>query len=101
MLPWPSLQIDCPSWGGMSGGPVFDSEGKLLGLLSSSLDNGPSFVSLLWPALTCPFEGGWPPESFEGKRTLLNIDVCAIDNRSAVRVIKKNGGTATAYETWE
>lgn len=101
MLPWPSLQIDCPSWGGMSGGPVFDSEGKLLGLLASSLDNGPSFVSLLWPALTCPFEGGWPPESFEGKRTLLNIDVCAIDNRSAVRVIKENGGTATAYEIWE
>src|ERR1700731_1265195 len=53
MLPSPTLQIDCPSWGGMSGGPAFDRDGRLVGLLSSSFDQGPSFVSLIWPALTC------------------------------------------------
>jgi hypothetical protein len=101
MLPWPSLQIACPSWGGMSGGPVFDSAGKLVALLTSSLDSGPSFVSLIWPALTCPFQGGWPIECFRGKSTLLNMDVCAIDNRSALRVVKKNGGTTSIYDIWE
>lgn len=36
MLPWPVLEVDCPTWGGMSGGPVFDEHGHLIGLLCSS-----------------------------------------------------------------
>jgi hypothetical protein len=56
MLPWPVLEVECPSWGGMSGGPVFDANGHLIGLLCSSFStdegDGVSYVSLLWPALT-------------------------------------------------
>jgi len=37
----------------MSGGPAFDKNGKLIGILTSSFeagdDLGPSYVSLLWP----------------------------------------------------
>ncbi len=101
MLPSPSLQIDCPSWGGMSGGPAFDGDGKLVGLLSSSFDQGPSYVSLIWPALTCPFEGGWPAACFPSKTTLLELDTCAIDKRSALSVSKKDGVTTTVYRIWE
>lgn len=98
MLPWPSLQIDCPSWGGMSGGPAFDAEGKLVGLLSVSLSDGPSNVCLIWPALTCPFEGGWPTSCFPNRTTLLELDACAIDDRSALTVEKKDGVTRTTYQ---
>ena len=85
MLPWPTLEIACPSWGGMSGGPVFDSTGKVLGLLSSSLstneNDGPSYVSLLHPALTTRFEGGWPASLFRNTTTLreLSPKFCSID----------------------
>lgn len=73
MLPWPTLEVDCPSFGGMSGGPVFDANGMLIGLLSSSYDTGPSYISLLWPSLALEFEGGWPNSFFQSKTTLLNF----------------------------
>lgn len=78
MMPWPSLEVACPSWGGMSGGPVFNSEGEIIGLLSTSFSttdgNGPSYISLLIPALTAGFEGGWPAPLFRGRTTLLELD---------------------------
>lgn len=91
MLPGPCVELDCPSWGGMSGGPVFDQYGWLIGLLSTSVsgddDTGPSFVSLLWPALTAEFEGGWPEAIFRGKRCLLNWDkFCRVQGREAIKV---------------
>ena len=52
LMRWPALEIDCPSWGGMSGAPVFDLDGWLIGLLSTSFSTEdtpkPSFVSLVW-----------------------------------------------------
>jgi hypothetical protein len=73
----------------MSGGPVFDTTGHLLGLLSSSFttveNDGPSNVSLLLPALSARFEGGWPGSFFKNPATLLDLDprICAIDKREA------------------
>jgi hypothetical protein len=100
MLPGPALEVGCPSFGGMSGGPVFDSQGMLVGLLSSSYDDGPSYVSLLWPALASEFEGGWPTQLFKGKTSLLNLtpSVCKIDRPEAIH--KKPDGIVE-YEIWE
>lgn len=60
MLPGPCLEIGVNARGGMSGGPAFDDEGQLVGILSSSLEHpdglGPSYVSLLQPALDHPIE---------------------------------------------
>lgn len=100
MLPWPTLEVDCPSLGGMSGGPVFDSRGMLVGLLSSSFDEGPSYVSLLWPALAIEFEGGWPTPLFKGKTSLLNLapGVCKIDRPDAIH--KRTDGIVE-YKIWE
>ncbi len=108
MLPWSTLEVSCPSWGGMSGGPVFDEQGKLLGLLSSSFtlddNNGPSYVSLLWAALGTRFNGGWPPSIFEEKRSLLEIPygLCAIDKPDAVKVLYNmtDGSHQIQYEVW-
>ncbi|WP_018972988.1 S1 family peptidase [Rudaea cellulosilytica] len=109
MLPWPVLEVDCPSWGGMSGGPVFDEGGHLIGLLCSSLEledgDGVSYVSLLWQALTAKFEGGWPAQAFEGKRTLLELapQICPIVRPEAISYTldELTGRVTTHYTPWE
>ena len=85
MLPWPVVELDCPSWGGMSGGPVFDQTGKVVGLLTTSFSTedtfGPSYASLLTPALNVRFQGGWPSELFPSSTTLCEMGraLCTID----------------------
>ncbi|MET4578664.1 hypothetical protein ABIE13_003780 [Ottowia thiooxydans] len=77
MLPWPSVEVRCPAWGGMSGGPVFNTSGQLVGLVCSSFsdeeDSGPAYVSLLGPALTQGFSGGWPIEMSDGSSNLTDL----------------------------
>lgn len=55
-----TFEVDVGTDGGMSGGPVFDQFGNLVGILSSSLEhddqNGPSVVSLIVTALVQPVE---------------------------------------------
>ena len=51
MLPSPCIEVNMETLGGMSGGPVFNEEGRLIGILSSSFDGGPSYVTLIWDAL--------------------------------------------------
>jgi len=109
MMPWPTLEVSCPTWGGMSGGPVFDSNGKILGLLSSSFTtdsgDGPSYVSLLIPCLSTQFEGGWPGPLFRGKQSLLELDprICHIDKREAYSITRHpdTGQTTISYRVWE
>lgn len=109
MLPWPVLEVDCPTWGGMSGGPVFDEHGHLIGLLCSSFSveegDGMSYVSLLWPALGVKFEGGWPAAMFPEPRTLLQMSpqTCQIERPEAVTTVfdEATGQTMTRYSIWE
>ncbi|MEY4248861.1 MAG: hypothetical protein RJA87_494 [Pseudomonadota bacterium] len=109
MLPWPVLEVDCPSWGGMSGGPVFDKHGHLIGLLCTSFDlldeSGPSYVSLLWPVLASKFRGGWPKAIFTEPRSLIELapDLCKIDRPESVwhQFDELSGKTSTQYKIWE
>lgn len=109
MLPWPVLEVDCPTWGGMSGGPAFDEHGHVIGLLCSSFSvddgDGLSYISLLWPALTAKFEGGWPQAAFQGTHTLLGLDprICRIERREAVSctIDEASGSHVTHYSPWE
>ena len=57
------------SVGGMSGGPVFDETGHVIGIVSESIGNdGPddyvTFVSLIWPVVLFEFEGVYPQGMF-------------------------------------
>ena len=105
VLPWPSVEVDLPTWGGMSGGPVFDGTGKLIGLLSKSLETGdepsPSYVSLLWPMLTTRFRRAWPPIS-DMPETLSFVEMdrrmCSIDRPEVVSVTDTG---AIEYSVWE
>ena len=108
MLPWSVLELDCPSHGGMSGGPVYDQHGLLVGILCSSLEHedgeGTSYISLLWQALAARTEPVWPAGAIKGPISLLEIEqLCAIDKREAVEVTydEENSLTHTAYKIWE
>lgn len=112
-ITWPVLEVDCPSWGGMSGGPVFDESGLLVGLLCTSFSGnqglGPSYVSLLWPALPTMFLGGWPTLAFPGTKSLNQLAnqsaprCCMIDRPEATHIEHDEitGETYVVYTSWE
>lgn len=45
------VEVAMDTMGGMSGGPVVNINGDLVGIVSSSFDGGPSYVTLIWEAL--------------------------------------------------
>jgi len=105
LLPGPALQVDCPALGGMSGGPVFDKSGHLVGLLSSSVEGeGISFVSLLWPALVSKIKSEWPPGLIKDGSTLLSLaerKVCFIEKPEAIKVLSADSDQQTfEYMIW-
>jgi hypothetical protein len=107
-LPGPCLAVECAVPGGTSGGPVFDSRGYLVGLLSASYDGAEiSFVSHLWPALVraqaCPV---WPPEPYKRPTpgTLLQLGSAfgvSIERPDAFKLCVSQGAISLEYVAWE
>jgi S1-C subfamily serine protease len=74
--PWPMIAVDVGTPGGMSGGPAFDHEGRLIGVLCASSGAGPdqySLISLLEPALSMSFPSAWVLRSENRKTTLASL----------------------------
>jgi len=91
MPPGPAIEVACSTPGGLSGGPAFDKNGRLIGILSNSYHDpdgrGPSYVSLLWTALAIEIAPGvFRPHFFPDKFRLLESHWCAIDGRDAIQV---------------
>lgn len=107
-LPGPCLAIECAVPGGTSGGPVFDSRGYLVGILSSSYE-GPaiSFVSHLWPALVrAQVWPVWPPAPYRvpPPGTLLHLGRAfgvSIERPDAFRLCAPKGVVSLEYVAWE
>lgn len=53
----PCFEVDMDTLGGMSGGAVVNASGNLIGIVSSSLEGGPSHVTLIWEALRYQVRG--------------------------------------------
>lgn len=107
MLPGPCLAVECDARGGMSGGPVFDSRGFLVGVVSSSYEgNMTTFVSHVWPALVraqaCPV---WPrgPYPLPPAATLLHLGRrfgVRVDRPDAFELCVYNGEISLNYVAW-
>jgi hypothetical protein len=95
LVPWPALEIDCPAWGAMSGGPVFDARGYLVGLISRSWETedepSPMICSLLWPILASHFRGGWPVSHEQKSLLELAGSFCVIDRPDAIKIVFDTG----------
>jgi hypothetical protein len=87
MPPGPAIEVACSTPGGLSGGPAFDQNGMLVGILSTSIDDpderGPSQISLLWPALVQTITPAFLPHLYPGPIRLLDLDpkLCGIHRR--------------------
>ena len=80
--------------GGMSGGAAFDAEGYLIGVISSGLDESPSFVSLSWPASYVPIAPKWPPAVMQSETSLGMLakqGLCGIEHLDDVRTWMEDG----------
>ena len=107
MLPGPCLAVECDSRGGMSGGPVFDSRGFLVGVVSSSYEGSTTtFVSHVWPALVraqaCPV---WPRGAYAlpAAATLLQLGRSfgvQIDKPDAFELCVYDGQISLKYVAW-
>ncbi|MDD3770291.1 MAG: serine protease [Sulfuricurvum sp.] len=66
-MPSPCVEVQMETYGGMSGGPVFNEDGRLVGIVSSSFDGGPSYITLIWDSFRLGVDGlpneVWPDTS--------------------------------------
>jgi hypothetical protein len=90
-LPNPAIAVDARTVGGMSGGAAFDAAGHLIGVISSGLDESPSFVSLSWPAIHVPIAPKWPMPSETSLAALAKDGWCGIEHLDDVRTWMKDG----------
>ena len=87
----PAFEVACSTSGGMSGGPAFDRSGRVVGILSASLNEsdgrGPSQVSLLWPALVQSLAPAFLTRILPQNVRLLDLhpSLCGIEGRDAIR----------------
>ncbi|CAM5209283.1 hypothetical protein CDEN61S_03860 [Castellaniella denitrificans] len=50
-MPAACIEVAMDTIGGMSGGPVANDDGYVIGIVSSSFDGGPSYVTLIWDVM--------------------------------------------------
>lgn len=95
MLPFPCLHTNARFDAGMSGGPVFNQDGRICGLVSSNLppsedgQDHASYASLIWPALGIRFNEGEKAgritprfirsEAETGRMKVLNLDCMTVE----------------------
>lgn len=109
MMPGPCVAVECHARGGMSGGPVFDSRGYLVGIVSSSFEGmETTFISHIWPALLRPLAACpvWPPAPYPlpAPGSLLQLGRkfgIDIERPDAFKLCALHGEVALRYEAWE
>jgi hypothetical protein len=87
----------------MSGGGVFDAEGRLIGIISSGIGEEPSCVSLCWPCVFTPLQVTWPPGLVDGEVTLHGMaqrNLCRIEGAEALRSYEGEDGDPRIELAW-
>ncbi|MBU1059060.1 MAG: serine protease [Proteobacteria bacterium] len=96
----PCVEVAMKALGGMSGGPVFNSKGNVVGIVSSCLegqddDRGPTFVSLIWTSLVAEIFTPWPSEYWPNQIGGLQIGKKLNSAKVHGSAEKKEGGVIT------
>ena len=80
MNPHPCIEVKCLTLGGMSGGPAFDKDGHLVGILTSSFEHelGPSYCSLWWPMANHAIGSTWLTGSVTLPTNLLQLNAAGL-----------------------
>ncbi len=110
-LNFPCFETDARFDGGMSGGPVFDSMGRLCGIISDSLkpaEDNPdgryiSHVSTLWPMLSIPVShdrAGLPPDEVPRVLDLARDGLILCEGWERVRFSYDGNGDLSKLELW-
>lgn len=70
-MPAACVEVAMETWGGMSGGPVANAQGYVVGIVSSSFEGGPSYVTLIWDVLRLSIRSTLPWVARRGRINLL------------------------------
>ena len=103
LLPYPVIEMNCGSLGGMSGGAAIDEHGLVVGVVSRGFDTedgwGPTYVSWIIGSLVRSIAIPWPPGFYKGSVSPLSIDrrILFIDRPDALSEGKAN---AWSYQIW-
>lgn len=84
----PCIEVAMEALGGMSGGPVFNAGGRIVGVISSSLEGhsdnkGPTYVSLIWTSLLSTVYSPWPQNIWS--ENVAGIQTKANDSSARIR----------------
>ena len=84
-MPSVCIEVAMDTIGGMSGGPVVNGDGRLVGIVSSSFEGGPTYVTLVWDAIRISVSGA-PTEVWPGDEAdlLLGRDLGLVKIRGSV-----------------
>tara|TARA_R110002072_G_scaffold300518_1_gene478154 strand:+ start:233 stop:1228 length:996 start_codon:yes stop_codon:yes gene_type:complete len=89
-MPYPLIEINCGSLGGMSGGAVIDRRGLVLGVISRGLETkdqrGPTYANWILSAMSREVTLGWPSGLHKESQIVCNMrpEFMFIDNRDAL-----------------
>jgi hypothetical protein len=100
--PYPALEVECGSLGGMSGGAVLGTDGRLVGVVSRGFSDGepPTEVAWIIGGLNLRVILPWPEGMYrEGEIGVLSVPegLLTIEGRDAVAVTDR--GTIE-YRIW-
>jgi hypothetical protein len=70
----PCIEVDMDTLGGMSGGAVVNGDGRVVGIVSSSFADGPTYVTLLWEAVRLRVTSVVPELTSHGTISLLGAN---------------------------
>ena len=101
-ISFPAIQIGCSTLGGMSGGPVLDQAGNVIGILSTgmeTLEGDESYAAWILHAFMFKLGLVWPPGLYSESATLLDLP------DTLVRIVGRNKVELTSdqeivYEYW-
>lgn len=99
-MPSACVEVAMDTKGGMSGGPVVNAKGDLVGIVSSSIDGGPSYVTLIWEALRLRVSSRLPSHAPLGDIDLLTARALGLVRlKGRVRRSKRGNITMTLSES--